>query len=85
MAFISNIRYQLLQGIVEPYLIDGVFSKIETLGNEKTPMGRILVKFAFLKHLKRVVVVLVRWGNGLLGSWIAIGGMRWFGLQQLKE
>ena len=85
MAFISNIRYQLLQGIVEPYLIDGVFSKIETLGNEKTPMGRILGKFMFLKHLKRVVVVLVRWGNGLLGSWIAIGGMRWFGLQQLKE
>jgi hypothetical protein len=64
MAFISNIRYQLLQGIVEPCLIDGVFSN---------------------KHLKRLVVVLVRWGNGLLGSWIAIGGMRFFGLQQLKE
>ena len=75
MAFISNIRYQLLQGIVEPCLIDGVFS----IGNEKTSMGRIL------QHLKRVVVVLVRWGNGLLGSWIAIGGMRFFGLQQLKE
>lgn len=83
MAFVSNIRYQLLQGIVEPCMIDGVFSKIEMLGSNKE-WGGILGKLKFLKNFKRLVIVLVRWANGLLGSWIAIGGMRALGLQKLK-
>lgn len=86
MAFVSNIRYQLLQGIVEPCLIDGVFFKIEALGgnsNNKV-LGKIRGKLNYLRHLKRLVIVLVRWANGLLGSWIAIGGMKALGLQKLK-
>lgn len=77
MAFVSNIRYQLLQGIVEPIFIDGIFFKIQALGNSR--------KMKYLRYLKRLVIVLVRWANGLLGSLIAIAGMRALGLQQLKE
>ncbi|KAL9183204.1 hypothetical protein ACHAXT_004991 [Thalassiosira profunda] len=84
MAFVSNVRYQLLQGVVEPYLIDGTFEKVEALHN-KEGGGRIARQLRHLRHAKRAVVVLVRWANGLLGSWIAIGGMRAFGLQKLKE
>ncbi|KAL7536339.1 hypothetical protein ACHAXR_007088 [Thalassiosira sp. AJA248-18] len=82
MAFVSNVRYQLLQGVVEPYVIDGFFFRIEAMGNSK---GRILKRMKHLGHLKRLVIVLIRWLNGLLGSWIAIGGMSAFGLQKLKE
>jgi len=82
MALVSNIRYQLLQGIVEPF-IDGVFNKMESISSDKK--GRILGKLKILTNVKRLTIVLVRLGNGLLGSYIAITGMKAFGLQQLKE
>ena len=84
MAFVSNIRYQLLQGVVEPYVIDGLFLKIEDVSARRSPSGRIRGQ-KLLRYAKRLVIVLVRWANGLIGSWIAIGGMRYFGLQSLKE
>ena len=83
MAFVSNVRYQILQGFLEP-TIDAIFLKIEAMGNSKRLLGRLLKRMKYLRHLRKVVIVLVRWANGLLGSWIAIGGMRAFGLQKLK-
>ena len=62
MAFVSNIRYQLLAGIVEPS-IDGVFLRMEELGDRKGDR-----KKKYLRQLKMLVIISVRWGNGILGS-----------------
>ena len=84
MSLISNVRYQLLQGVVEP-MIDVVFFKVDKVlvKNDSGSRMRLLLR-RLLSNVKRAVIVFIRIGNGLLGSWIAIGGMRAFGLQQLK-
>ena len=82
MALISNIRYQLLQGVIEPF-IDSVFKKLEAISSDRK--DKILGKMRLLSNVKRLTIILVRLGNGLLGSYIAITGMKAFGLQQLKE
>jgi hypothetical protein len=63
MAVVSNLRYQILQGVVEPVL------------------ARVFRKMPILEGL---FVFGIRVANGLLGSLLAIAGMRLLGLQQLK-
>jgi len=64
VALISNLRYQMLQGIIEPRIINRLFREY------------VLIK--------RSMIFLVRYANGLLGSSLAIMGMRWLGLQKVK-
>lgn len=65
LAIASNLRYQILSGLIEPKVIDRWL--------KKHPKARAVATFA------------VRLGNGLFGSVLAIAGMRYFGLQKLKE
>ena len=69
MAVVSNIRYQVLQGVVEPVLIGGLLGRKRGRGWEGVKNG---------------VIVGVRLANGIWGSCLAIAGMKAFGLQRLK-
>lgn len=63
LAVISNLRYQVLQGIAEP---------IVEFYAQKLPI------------LKGFLILALRIANGLLGSILAISGMKLLGLQRLK-
>jgi hypothetical protein len=63
MAVSSNLRYQLLQGVIEP-TIDACFRKIPVL--------------------RAAAILSARTANGLIGSMLAISGMRMLGLFQLR-
>jgi Protein RETICULATA-related len=67
MATVSNVRYQVLQGVVEPWVVKACESR----------GGRAEVRNA--------IIFAIRIANGILGSLLAIAGMRWLGLQRLKS
>ena len=80
MAVVSNLRYQILQGLVEPILIDKwIFFGINDEKLQNSKLRRFLVL------TRSLVIFMVRWLNGLLGSVLAITGMRMCGLQRLKS
>jgi hypothetical protein len=91
MAIVSNVRYQLLQGVIEPYLIEEPFRRMDALGAHLITRSGVtgfvgkLLRWNGWNKVKGLMFALVRWANGLLGSWIAIGGMRACGLQKLKS
>mmetsp|Transcript_25975 Transcript_25975/g.71272 ORF Transcript_25975/g.71272 Transcript_25975/m.71272 type:complete len:410 (+) Transcript_25975:294-1523(+) len=87
MAVVSNIRYQILQGVIEPIVIDewifsGVGSSRDVEVNEIEPSNN--QRDELLAVIRSFVIFAVRWMNGLLGSVLAISGMRFFGLQRMK-
>lgn len=80
MAVVSNLRYQILQGLVEPILIDKwIFFGINDEKLQNSKLRRFLVLS------RSLLIFMVRWLNGLLGSVLAITGMRMCGLQRLKS
>ena len=80
MAVVSNLRYQILQGLVEPILIDRwIFFGLRDKESTNSKTRRILVLS------RSLLIFAVRWLNGLLGSVLAISGMRMCGLQRLKS
>lgn len=65
VATSSNMRYQVLQGIVEPRIVDRLLGKVPPL--------------------RAAVTFLIRLCNNLLGSMLAIMGMRFLGLQRMQD
>eukprot|EP00535_Pseudo-nitzschia_heimii_P003586 CAMPEP_0197187178 /NCGR_PEP_ID=MMETSP1423-20130617/15367_1 /TAXON_ID=476441 /ORGANISM="Pseudo-nitzschia heimii, Strain UNC1101" /LENGTH=401 /DNA_ID=CAMNT_0042638683 /DNA_START=207 /DNA_END=1412 /DNA_ORIENTATION=+ len=89
MAVVSNLRFQILQGLVEPILIDRwIFPSLQNNTNgevqKQGDKGRREMRVRLQEVLRSILIFLVRWLNGLLGSVLAINGMRMFGLQQIK-
>ena len=89
MAIVSNVRYQVLQGLVEPILIDRwIFACLGASDEDKTKNNGAQNKREARRTLlvmRSAIIFMVRWLNGLLGSILAINGMRMFGLQRLKS
>jgi hypothetical protein len=93
MAVVSNIRYQLLQGIIEPIFIDRwLFSNILVINkheknnkNDGIDNTKRTNSYRFQIVLRSCTIFAVRWLNGLLGSVLAITGMRLLGLQRMKN
>ncbi|GMI35110.1 hypothetical protein TeGR_g5009 [Tetraparma gracilis] len=69
MAAVSNVRYQIMQGVIDP-VVD------RFLRGDGDGRARQL--------LYRTVLAGLRVGNGFLGSWLAIHGMRLCGFFQYK-
>ena len=85
MAVVSNIRYQLLQGLVEPIVIDRwIFSNGNVNNTNDEKNSNHVRRHRFPVVLRSFVIFAVRWLNGLLGSVLAINGMQFFGLQRMK-
>jgi Protein RETICULATA-related len=67
LATVSNVRYQVLQGVVEPWVV------------------KLCDSWGGLARLRNAIIFAIRIANGMLGSLLAITGMRWLGLQRLKS
>lgn len=75
MAVVSNIRYQILQGILEPAV-----DRFCHVGNINANTN----VHVLLQLLRGALIFAIRICNGLLGSMLAIAGMKLVGLQRLK-
>jgi len=91
MAVVSNIRYQILQGLVEPILIDQwIFGGRKDVANDEGQVhgkeeSKLEARHRLQLVLRPFLIFVVRWLNGLLGSVLAITGMRMCGLQRMKN
>lgn len=103
MALVSNVRYQILQGLIEPILIDHWLFPATTPCSEEEQHPRqqqdqqeqhndVNTNSNGSRHrrpripviFRPVLIFVIRWLNGLLGSVLAINGMRLCGLQRMK-
>ena len=117
MALVSNVRYQILQGLIEPILIDrwlfptttpfpeedqhprqqqhqqkqhndaNTNSNVDGKSNSTTTAtcsGSRHRRPRIPMIFRPVLIFVIRWLNGLLGSVLAINGMRLCGLQRMK-
>jgi hypothetical protein len=80
VATVSNVRYQVLQGVVEPAIAD-LCSRVST--TSRSP-GSARRRKILERGLRGSLIFAVRVANGTLGSYLAIAGMRWLGLRRLK-
>lgn len=95
VALVSNVRYQLLSGLIEPKFIHSFFRKVSSSvmrtrgnNNQTNKEGKYTTTttalLALLEKLEHISLVFVRLANGYLGSYLAISGMKYFGIQKLK-
>lgn len=88
MAIVSNIRYNLLQHVLEPFievrngLPTARYSSAHLLARHLTPCARPQKKLTGWSM--RTAIFILRAFNGFLGSYLAITGMRLVGLQRFK-
>jgi hypothetical protein len=80
MAVVSNLRYQILQGIVEPRIV-AVCARIASATSPAPASQRLNLLEG---GLRSSLILAVRIANGILGSYLAIAGMRWLGLRRLR-
>jgi len=93
MAVFSNIRYHILQGVVEP-AVERSFDRFINVaqqhrsGSEDNDGAKSKDDENLVRRLAIVsrdaAIFALRFLNGVLGSWLAISGMRLLGLQRLK-
>jgi hypothetical protein len=78
LATVSNLRYQILQGLIEPWIVD--FCRKTSASSAWRPPRHFPEPWT-----RNSLIFAARVANGILGSYLAISGMKHLGLQRLKS